>query len=160
MDEMNTLNCETIRDLLPELLSDRVSASMTTAVRAHLASCEECRAELALARAISEAVPAMPAGLDRRVLAAATRPRATMWTRGRLAAAASVAIAIVGASMWWSELGPRNEERLGTHPVVNVQRETAGAGFIGVDDAFATGASSLGDLTVEELEKLLLELDS
>ena len=157
---MNSLNCEYVRDLLPELLDDRSSAGTMAAARAHLASCEECRAEFALASAIAEARPAVPAGLDRRVVAALVTRRVTVWTRGRLAAAASIAIAIVGGSMWWSELAPRSAPALGTQPAVTVQRETAGAGFIGVEDAFVTGASSLGDLTVEELEKLLLELDS
>ncbi len=37
-----------IRDLLPELLHDRVSAAQRVEVRAHVDQCADCRAELEL----------------------------------------------------------------------------------------------------------------
>ena len=45
-----------MRDLLPDLLHDRLAADVRAEVQAHAASCADCRAELALLRDVQAAV--------------------------------------------------------------------------------------------------------
>lgn len=93
---------EEMRDLLPELVSGRLSAEMRLAAEAHVAECEECTQELALLRALRPALLRGPA-IDTQRIAAAVRAqvpataqrgssrRAMPW---RLAMAAAALIAV------------------------------------------------------------------
>ena len=45
-----------MRDLLPDLLHDRLTVDVRAEVEAHLVSCADCRAELALLRGVQAAV--------------------------------------------------------------------------------------------------------
>ena len=154
---MNEIRCEDVRDLLPELLSDQLDAVTSATLRAHIAQCTECAAEYAVASVVAESRLAVPGGLEQRVVAAAAGRRVSYWTRGRMAAAASIAVALIGGSTWLSQLLP-TQRSVVTQPAV--EAAAPGGGFIGVDDAFVSGTSSLGDLTVEELKKLLVEMES
>jgi predicted anti-sigma-YlaC factor YlaD len=157
MGDMMKISCENVRDLLPELLSDQLDAVTSATLRAHIARCAECEAEYAVASLVAESRLAVPRGLEQRVVAAAVVRRVSYWTRGRMAAAASIAVALIGGSTWLSQLLPPRGSVV-TQPAVEVA--APGGGFIGVDDAFMSGTSSLGDLTVEELQKLLVEMES
>ena len=91
-----------IRDVLPEYLNDRVSATRHTEVEAHLAGCEACRAELALLRGLRASMRQAPA-VNVEAIAAAIPPyrtpaRRSAWTGWR-AAAAIAAIAVGGTSI-------------------------------------------------------------
>ena len=154
---MKEISCEHVRDLLPELLSDRLDAVTSAALRAHIAQCPECEAEFAVAALVAESRLVVPSGLERRVVAATSGRRVTYWTRGRMAAAASIAVALIGGSTWLSQLLPPRGT-VATQPAI--EAAAPAAGFIGVDDAFISGTSSLGDLTVDELQKLLVEMES
>ena len=154
---MMEISCDSVRDLLPELLSDQLDAVTSAALRAHIARCAECEAEYSVASLVAESRLTVPRGLAQRVVAAAAGRRVSYWTRGRMAAAASIAVALIGGSTWLSQLLPPRGS-VATQPAVEVA--APGGGFIGVDDAFMSGASSLGDLTVEELQKLLVEMGS
>lgn len=156
---MMEFNCEHVRDLLPELLSDRLDAVTTASVRAHIARCEECQADYAVAERVLDTRFRLPAGLEQRVIAASVGRRGFQWTRGRMAAAATIAVAVIGGSTWLSQMLPRHGMPLGPVPIAESTAAPA-AGFIGVDDAFVSGTSSLSDLTVEELQKLLVEMGS
>jgi anti-sigma factor RsiW len=93
-----------MRELLPELVHDRLDAATHARVTAHLAACSECQAELELLQTARQALrPIMP--LDKRAIVAAlplprnrqaTRPLASrrVW---RIAAAITV-IALGGVS--------------------------------------------------------------
>ncbi len=95
-----------MRDLLPELVSGRLSAEMRVAVEAHVAGCEECAEELALLRALRPALMRAPA-IDTARIAAAVRAqapalarrassrRATPW-RLAIAAGALIAVSAIG----------------------------------------------------------------
>lgn len=63
-----------LRDLLPELVNDRLGAEIQQTVEAHVASCTECAEELALLRALRPALMRAPV-LDTQRIAAAVRER-------------------------------------------------------------------------------------
>jgi len=99
-----------MRDLLPELVSGRLSAEMQLAVEAHVAECEECVEELTLLRALRPALMRGPV-VDAQRIAAAVRAQvpesarrgssgssarwSTPW-RLAIAAAALLAVSAVG----------------------------------------------------------------
>jgi hypothetical protein len=98
-----------MRDLLPELVNERLSAEMQLAVEAHVAECEECAEELALLRALRPALTREPA-VDTQRIAAAVRTqvpasarrgsarRSAPW-RLAIAAAAVLAVSAIGYAM-------------------------------------------------------------
>ncbi|OYV74079.1 MAG: hypothetical protein B7Z72_01020 [Gemmatimonadetes bacterium 21-71-4] len=49
-----------VRDLLPDLLHDRLDEATRMRVEAHLRACEECRGELALLRSLRAAAVPYP----------------------------------------------------------------------------------------------------
>src|SRR4051812_14999429 len=79
-----------VRDLLPDLLHDRLAPDVRREVEAHVAGCEDCRAELALLGAMRSTLRRAPA-VDVATIAAAIPPyRAPMrrsWARWQAAAA-------------------------------------------------------------------------
>ena len=156
---MTTTNCEHVRDVLPDLLADRLDPIEAAAVRAHVQRCADCRAELELAELIAQSRMSVPAGLEARVLSATAGRRKRVWTNTRYAVAASIAVAVIGGS---AVIAPwlRSTNQPGPAALEVPAPEAVGPGWIGVQDAFLTGASSLRDLSVEELEKLLTEIDS
>jgi hypothetical protein len=173
---------ETMRDLLPLLAHDALSAGEVAQVRAHIAECASCAAELAvLGQALAVFEAATPKVDTAAILAklpqpgahastatsAATSPsprpvltvsrparRAFGLPRYALAAAASL---VLVATLSLAVLGPAF---LGVGPVgvdvVRVESGSAGALTIPVG---LLGGSDLGDLSADELSALLQELD-
>jgi len=91
-----------IRDMLPDLLHDRLDATTRASVEQHLASCDDCRAELALLRDLRSTIRRAPA-VDAAAIAAAipayrAPARQRSWTGWR-AAAAIAAITVGGTSI-------------------------------------------------------------
>ena len=155
---MMAMQCDQVRDLMPELLAHRLSAVDEARVQAHIAQCDECRAEMSLGRAIAARRYTPAVGLEARVLAATANRRIPYWSGARMTLAASIAIALIGGSVL---LAPPFMMTPGEAPVAQTPAPVPGGpGFLGVDDAFASGAASLNDLSVEELRRLLAELDS
>lgn len=154
---MNDVNCDYVRDALPDLLMERGSENRGTGMvhapqlRAHLAACDDCRAEAAVLELLSIQRVTAPSGLEARVVSALAQPQPRARVpRHVLALAASVAIALVGGSVLLQV--PRST----ADPVVNVRVY----GFVGVEEAMLSGKASLNDLSEEELEMLLLEMES
>lgn len=97
-----------LRDLLPELVNGTLDAEMRERVEAHVASCEECTAELALLRSLRPALMRGPMVDARKIAAAvhaqtsaqprrdATRPRISTPLRIAIAAAALFAVSAIG----------------------------------------------------------------
>ena len=141
------MNCEYVRDVYPDVLNNKAEASIATAVRAHIARCAECREEAVLIEQLRGAVTQVPAGLHERITAELTRPVRTFRLRN-IAYAATVAAAIIGGSILLRPGKPA--------PLPDAQ----GLGFVTVEDAMVSGTSSLRDLTIEELEVLLGEIES
>lgn len=147
---MKTLNCEHIRDVYPDVLSGTADSELAAAVRAHVASCDECRGEVALLEMIHAAPLHVPAGLHARVMEAMLEPkRSWRFSRHELAMVATLAVALIGGSVLLeTQSQPRPTER------------QPGFGFVSVEDAMMSGKASLDDLSVEELETLLQEIES
>jgi len=104
---MNDCPNAEIRDLLPDLLHDRLDVSMRAAVMAHVDACVDCRAELELLRVVhgmfvsqtprvdvNYVVNALPKRAAQPVRAA---PRRRVWSDWRIAAAVTV-LAVGGGS--------------------------------------------------------------
>jgi predicted anti-sigma-YlaC factor YlaD len=142
------LNCEYVREVYPDVLNNAADAATATVVRAHIARCDDCRAEAALIDELHRAVVKVPTGLHERIVGDLTRTRRRFGMR-HLAYAATVAAAVIGGSILLNQ-GER------TKPAVAAD----GLGFVTVEDAMVSGTSSLQDLTIEELEQLLGEIES
>jgi anti-sigma factor RsiW len=150
--------CDTVRDLVPALVRGELLSHEEAAVESHLLGCDACQDESVMVRLIYETQPAVPAGLEARVLLAVRRPAARTWTPGRLAIAATFAAAVFGASVMVDRIGQ-------LRPVT--ERDTLDAS---VASAFSWAASevpllhgsaaNLDQLSVEELEQILAELGS
>ena len=146
---MNNMNCEYIREIYPDVLNRTADASTIATVRAHLAQCDECRAEAEVLQIVHGARVEVPAGLHDQVMSGLHTRTTSRFPRTRhLAFAATVAAAIIGGAILF-DTDPRADAPA-----------PAGLGFVTVEDAMVSGTSSLQDLTVEELEQLLGEIES
>lgn len=150
---MNELNCEYVRDVYADVLNGTAVSATTAAVRAHLQTCVECREEAEAVAGIFAGSIVAPPGLHARVLAEFGAP--TPRRMGRyIAMAATVAAALIGGSLLL-----QREEAGYVEPRVAESTEH-GVGVPTFDAAMVSGTESLQDLTVEELEQLLGEIES
>jgi anti-sigma factor RsiW len=103
-----------IRDLLPDLLHDRLGAAERVRVEQHVAACDACTAELSLLRALRSTLRRAPSIDTAAIAASIPAYRAPMQQRswgGWRAAAAITAIAVGGTSIavargWAPSVGP------------------------------------------------------
>lgn len=156
---MTTLNCAAVRDLLPEHAGGSLAAPAAAGVDAHLAVCTECGTEAALVALLARHPVIPPAGLEARIIGAVRRPpaRRTFWAPARVALAATVAGALLTGDVLVRELGFR--------PVpsaqVSLAEEAVQSGALTwLAEPALSGGPALHELSVAELEALLLELES
>ncbi|MGK7311399.1 MAG: anti-sigma factor family protein [Candidatus Longimicrobiales bacterium M2_2A_002] len=171
--------CECYGDALVDLVRGELEPGRAERVEAHLETCDACRAELAVVRAVRQSPAPVPDGLDARIrtavaerLAVGARaaggsiestprpvagPRArSPWQRWRIwalpaAAAAALTLWVGGALVLPSD---------GAGPTATTE-PTAGYDPYGVwptADGVVAGDVVLSELTVEELEALLEEM--
>jgi predicted anti-sigma-YlaC factor YlaD len=153
---MMKLNCEYVREVYPDILNGRADAAATAAVYGHVTSCAECRAEAELLTQLHAVQVEVPVGLQERVLTAVHTPASGRgFGKRQLGLAAAVAAALIGGSIL---LEPTRS--LGPHAPTVAQTNSAGLGVVTVEAAMMSGTGSLQDLTVEELEQLLGEIES
>lgn len=172
---MNDCPNAEMRDLLPDLLHDRLTATVRAEVTAHVADCVDCREELELirnlqmivtARAprvdVSYVVGALPKPPRRDVTPIATRRRS--WADWRIAAAVTLLVA-GGSSVALLNRAPASL----TDSVVSTTPIVADAS-IGMQKAAVPSASSaepaeigaggrLADLDDAQLEALIDEIE-
>ena len=88
-----------VRDLLPDLLHDRLAPAVRREVEAHVRDCADCQAELALLRAMRSSLRRAPA-VDVAAIAAAIPPyrAAARRTWGGWRAAAAIAMLAAGGT--------------------------------------------------------------
>lgn len=172
---------ETMREQLPELAHGRLAAQDTAALRAHVAVCRSCAAELAaletarlvlhatapridvsaIAQAVARAVPSPRPALrvERGGASAPAATRRPVWrSRQFLAAAASL---LIVASVAIPVLnGTRGEEPAVGLPdsVVAVSDTPTAATPVSVPSSFAV-SEGLADLSDDDLSTLLAELE-
>jgi hypothetical protein len=157
---MNGYDCDAVRDLLPAIVRDDGGAG-AAAAREHLARCASCRAEAAVVRMVQDALEPVPPGLEERVLSA-VRVAATPRRRSpaRLAMAATLAAAVLGGALIVERFGtPWTAER---DDLLLAEFDASAAsllGWVGGEDPLLHSGASLEELTVEELELLLAELE-
>jgi anti-sigma factor RsiW len=93
---MNDCPNADVRDLLPELVNDRLGASARADVEAHLATCADCRAEVEVLRGMRATFGQVPSIDVARIAAAIPPYRAPVrrvWVGWRAAAAITVLVA-------------------------------------------------------------------
>lgn len=157
---MTNTNCEYVRELYPDILHGRADAAMSARVRAHVASCDECLADTAVLDQLYARQIAVPAGLEARTITAVRNRRTPRWYVGKseLLMAATLAAALIGGS---AIVQMHSDDVKNLRPTPAVQRSTpSGIGSVGVEEAMISGKSSLEDLSVEQLQKLLGEMES
>jgi anti-sigma factor RsiW len=154
---MSNLNCEYVRDVYPDALHGKMEPELAQRVREHVASCEECAAECALVATLHGHGEAVPSGLHERVLTALTQPKPrSVINPAYLAVAATVAVALIGGAILFDAERPSSSSQ----QKPPVARSALHVGAVGVDATMLSGKSSLEDLSVEQLEKLLGEMES
>lgn len=150
-----TMTCEIARDLLPELVSGALDRALADAVERHLDVCAACAAERGVVALVRAAVVRPPAGLESRVVRAVrTGGRAQRLPQARrLAVAAMAAFAVLTGGLLLR--GVVSDE---TEPAPGMADVTLG--WPVVQDPILRATPALHDLSVEELESLLAELES
>ena len=91
----------TSRDLLPDLMHDRLAPLVRASVEAHVAACADCAAELELLRAARASYARVPAIDTSRIAAAVMRetrrrPTRSVWQRPSWRIAAAISIISIG----------------------------------------------------------------
>ncbi|MGH7506776.1 MAG: anti-sigma factor family protein, partial [Longimicrobiales bacterium] len=133
-----------------------LDAAEAREVDAHLARCADCATERDLVAALRSTAQRPPAGLDRRIVRAISVPparTARSWVRP-LAIAAVAAFAVITGS-----LIVRSGTDVSDVPVGDMAASVAPA-WPSVQDPILRVTPVLHDLSVEELESLLAELES
>lgn len=144
---MNPYDCEAVRDLLPSLTRGEILPHDATLVELHLETCAECSAQAAIVRVLQATLAPVPDGLEDRVLAAVRRHTLRRGRPARLAMAATLAAAIMGAALVYERVSPRAD------------LDIEAVSWAAAQDPLLHGGSELHDLSVEQLELLLEELD-
>jgi predicted anti-sigma-YlaC factor YlaD len=144
---MNSFDCEAIRDLLPSLTRGELLSHEATLAQLHLDSCAACRAEAEIVRVLQTTLTPVPAELEARVLTAVRRRGLLRGRPARLALAATLAAAVIGGSLIYDRAG------------VTSDLDVEAVSWAAAQDPLLHGGSQLSELSMEELEMLLAELD-
>jgi hypothetical protein len=166
---MNSATCERVRDRLPDLLAGRLGREAAQPVLAHLATCADCAEEARLIRLLRQDAVTVPAGLELRIRAAAARP--ARWRFG-LARPALIAATIGAALLGGATLLHQRQTRATAAPAAVPAPVAAGVAAPvdaralmqplpgAMDGGPFSSSASLDDLSVEELQTLLKEMQS
>jgi predicted anti-sigma-YlaC factor YlaD len=150
---MSRVNCELVAEQLPDRLQERLGEIARLQVDEHLATCTDCRSVRDLMMAMGRTRPSVPDGLHERVLEAVASPRRRQWIPSHVAMAATVVFALVTAGLLLSPGSPFNGGDRGDDVA-------ATASAVQSNDPLLHGGPGLGQLSVDELERLLAEMDS
>ena len=150
---MSNTKCETVREWIPDYVSGRPGGLDVALLESHLKGCDECSAEVGLARLIFESRVDAPDGLARRVREAVRSDRASSsrpWWGVSAAAVAALALGI----------GISSDDPALIEISVPAYAYESEAGDLWLsDDGLIAGAPALDGLTDEALLQLLDELD-
>lgn len=166
---MNT-GCEFYADALVDRAAGRLEAGRNERLDAHLAECAECAASLDILGALRAVPLEVPTDLEARLQAAVRRagPRIVAadpgvrslgrvpWRAWALPLAAAAAL----AGIWLGVGGPESLPGNGIEQTALALDETVPYGAWPADGVIVAGDPILSELSVEELEHLLQELES
>lgn len=167
---MNRPECKDVQDQLPEWISGALDLDQVNAVEAHLSSCPSCAEEASLVRTLIGARPRPPAGLQERIQARVReemardrrpgripalrpgrwRPHAPVWA----VSAAALVIVSLGIGVLWKDGTPE----VMVDPVEVASQEPLPEAWLW-DDGVVAGAPVYDDLTDEELQALIEEME-
>jgi anti-sigma factor RsiW len=160
--------CERYSDALIERAAGRPAPDRDGRLEAHLAECHECRERLRVTRLVATTGPVPPPGLENRirdaVRAAGAHAQAAPapgpngrggWSRGWRWAVPPLAAAAVAAVIWLAG----GEDPAVPGADVAEPEVMAPYGAWPASDGVVAGEPVLSDLTVEELERLLEEME-
>lgn len=167
---MNRPDCGEVQELLPDWVSGLLDSDRVEGVEAHLSSCPSCREEGALVRTILEARPKPPQGLQERIQARVREEMAggrgtsaarelqpkRLWsyTPAWVLSAAALAILSLGVGVLWEDGTPE----VTVEPVEVASQEPLPEAWLW-DDGVVAGAPVYDDLTDEELQALIEEME-
>lgn len=160
---MSLYDCEAVRDLLPAFVRGEALPHEQAAVEVHLHVCADCASEEKLVRLLRHAFEPLSASLETRVLTAVRAAPAKSTRRltpARLAMAATVALTLIGGALVVNSL---RTPSAAPGQLLTAELDLPGAalfGWVADGDPMLHGGATLDELTVEELEVLLAELES
>jgi len=172
---MTNLECERIRDLLPEWVLGESEPDSGESIRAHLSVCQECSAEEGALRTLLAARPEPPPGLSERIqarvreeLGASEEPapatgrsgvvplfRTRRWAPAWALPAAAVVVLSLGIGVIWDG---KEIPEVGQDPLQVAAEEPIPEAWLW-DDGLVAGAPVLDGLTDEQLEALIREME-
>lgn len=148
---MKPLDCDRVRELLADRHRIGLVSGSHLQLEAHLDTCDACRADADVIRVVQAATVTLPAGLEDRVVAAVRRPPPRRrWVPAHFAIAASVVFALLAGGMLLRGGGE------GANPFGDVAVDVGPA----IEQPLLQGAPSLAELSIDELEALLAEMES
>jgi hypothetical protein len=150
---MSNMNCETVREWIPDYVSGRLDSLDETSTQSHLNVCDECAAEVALARLIFASRVEVPDGLANRVRDAVRRERTPVsrpWWGISAAAVAALALGI--------GISSDNPDQIEISVPGYAYEIEEGDMWLS-DDGLIAGAPAFEGLSDEALLQLLDELD-
>lgn len=144
-------DCDEVRDLLPAHARGELLPHETAALDGHLVHCARCRDEAEVVHMLQDALAPVPHHLEERVLSAVRTVRPRRVLRPRLALAATLAAAVAGGALLFARPG---------EPVAETAAVDARTlSWAAAEDPLLHGRSELQQLSVEELETLVAELE-
>ncbi len=163
-----------VRDMLPDLVAGRLDDMRVRRVEAHVEACADCAAELEVLRALTDARQTVPEGLEARIRSAIHEeldpgpdhapepvpeirlPRrwSRFWSPWTAAIAATI-VALVGGTLVLTDHGTNT---LTEEEVLALETSAPYGNFPGANGEVA-GVATLDDLSDEELEQLLAEME-
>jgi hypothetical protein len=156
---MSLRECSDVRDLLPLAARGQLLPHEAGQVDEHVVSCAECLLEQRLVGLLLGTAASLPGGLEARVLLAVrgSAAAASRFTHRRVALAAVLAAAVIGGSLALGRGGAWMGAGAG---VLAADEQNPAVSWAVAFDPLFQGASALQQLSVEELELILAELDS
>ena len=172
---MNSRGCDEIRDALPEWALGALDPAERATVEEHLSSCRDCSREEEVLRALLASRPQPPVDLEARIRArireemkgggeigapeggAGVIPlfRRGRWAPSWVLSAAAVVVLSLGIGVVWND---EDIPEVGQDPIQVVADEPLPEAWLW-DNGVVAGAPLYDDLTDEQLEALIKELE-
>ncbi len=145
-----------IRDLLPDLLHERLDGASRERVEAHLRECADCRQELELLRRLRDAAPAPSVDVAGIVAALPAPRRRPVWRAHAWQAAAAVLFMALGGTVVARYVTRSPSGDVARVAVASTNDSAVGASNGGIELSVGYGYT---DLTDAQLQTLLQDVE-